>query len=116
VKLGRLVDDGVHRQGHEVAEHDLQHRSRPRHRGADRHVGHALLADRRVEHAGGAVFLMQAAGEAEGAAAGADVLSQQPDQLVARHLLVERMVDRPAEGGRLLRRRLGRAHGTTASE
>ena len=49
--LRRLVDQAVHRQRHEVAEHDLDDRAQPGDGRAERRAGHRELGDRRVEDA-----------------------------------------------------------------
>ena len=50
-RLRRLVDEAVHRERQEVAEHDLDHRAQPAHGAAEGGAGERELGDRRVEHA-----------------------------------------------------------------
>ena len=51
VRLRRLVRELVHDERQEVAEHDVDDRAQPGHRGTDAEAGDAGLGDRRVEHA-----------------------------------------------------------------
>ena len=114
-ELGRLVEDLVEADPHEVDEHQLGDRPQARggrtHRGADE----ARFADRRVEHPGRSELRMQAFGDAERAAPGillarragaaGDVLAHQDDPGIAGHLLGQRLVDRLSKG-KLSRHRL----------
>ena len=52
---------------------------------ADRGGDDAALGDRRVEHAGLAIFLLQAGGDPEDAAEIADILAEHDDVRIARH-------------------------------
>ena len=91
--LRRLVDQAVHREREKVSEHDLEHGSHPRDRRAVGGAGHRQLGDRRVEDALGAVLLVQAGRDREDATGERDVFAEQDHALVARELLVERVVN-----------------------
>jgi len=60
---------------------------------ADGHAGDHAFGERRVLHAVAAEALLQAGGGAEHAAVGADVLADQDDVRIARHLGGQRHVD-----------------------
>ena len=98
VRLGGLVDELVHHQRQEVAEHEVDHRTHAGHGGADRHAGEAGFADGRVAHPFGAELLDQAGEHLEGGAGLGDVLAQDEHARVAAHLLGERLVDGLGEG------------------
>jgi hypothetical protein len=51
VDLGRLVDQLVHDDGQEIAEHDVDDRPQTGHGGADAEAGEAGFRDRRVDDA-----------------------------------------------------------------
>ena len=92
--LRRVVDELVGRKRQEVEEHDLDDRSQPRHRGADRRAHEGALADRRVAHAYWSEAIEQAARREERAAGARDVLAEEHDRRVAVHLLGDRVGDR----------------------
>ncbi len=75
-RLRCLIDQRIHGQGHEVHEHDLDHRLESRHRGPDRHRGDGGFGDRRVTHAHRAKLIEQTTGRLEGAASCRNVLAQ----------------------------------------
>ena len=62
VRLGRLVDELVERERHEVHEHDLDDRAKAGLRGADRDAADRGLADRRVADTLGAELLREPGG------------------------------------------------------
>ena len=95
--LRRLVDQAVHRQGEEVAEHDLQHGALPRDRRAERRARHRQLGDRRVEDALRPVLLVEPGRGREHASGDGDVLAEEDDTVVAGELLVERVANRVSE-------------------
>src|SRR3954454_14001335 len=96
-ELRGLVDERVHRQRHEVPEHDLEHGPQPGDRRAVGGAGERQLGDRRVEDAVGAEALLQAARYGEHAPGQRDVLAEEDHALVALELLGERVADRVAE-------------------
>ena len=96
-ELRRLIDKAVHRQGHEVAEHDLDDRAQPGDGRAERRTGHRELRDRCVEDALLAVLLVQPGSRHEDTARGRHVLPEEDDRRVALDLLVERVANRRAE-------------------
>ena len=98
--LRRLIDDRVHRERQEVAEHDLDNGTQPVHRRAKCGAGQSELRDGRVEDALWAVLLVEARRRREDAAGHGDVLAEEDHPLVERKLLVERVPDRGAEGDR----------------
>ena len=68
VRLRRLVDELVEREREEVDEHDLDDRTKPRLRCADRDAADRGLADRRVAHALGAELVREARRRSPGTA------------------------------------------------
>ncbi len=98
--LRRLIDDAVHREREEVAEHDLDDGTQPGHRRAERGAGERELRDGRVEDALRAVLLVEAGRRGEDAAGRGNVLAEEDHTLVEGELLVERVPDRGAEGDR----------------
>ena len=96
-ELRGLIDEAVHRQRHEVPEHDLEHRPQPGDRGAVGHPGQGELGDRRVEDPFGAELLGQPGRGLEHAAGGGDVLAEEHDGRIALDLLGDRVADRGAE-------------------
>ena len=110
-ELRGLVDEAVHRQAHEVAEHHLEHRTQAGDRGAVRGAGERELGDRRVEHPLGPEPLQQIGGHLEHPAGRGDVLAEEHDGGVALELLGERVADRVSELERRSRPVLGRALG-----
>ena len=96
--LGGLVDERVHRQAHEVAEHDLDDRAQSADGRAERRARERELGDRRVEHARLAEALLDPRGDREHAALlGGNILAEEHDGLVALHLLDDRLADGGAE-------------------
>ncbi len=96
--LRRLVDEAVHREGEEVAEHDLDDRSEAAHCRPEGRAGERELGDWRVEDALRAVLVVEAGRSREDASGGGDVLAEQDHALVRGQLFVERITDRGAEG------------------
>ena len=96
--LRRLVDEAVHRERQEVAEHDLDDRPEAVHRRAERRARERQLGDRRVEDALRAVLVVEARRRREDAAGDGDVLAEEDHALVGGELLVERVADRGAKG------------------
>ena len=82
VYLRRDVDDLVDGKEAEVDGHELDDRPQTAHRGADAAADDDRLRDRRVAHALVAELLEKAAGDAVGAAVGADVLAHEDDVLI----------------------------------
>ena len=95
--LRHLIDDAVHREREEVAEHDLEDRSQPRDRRAVGGTGQRQLRDRRVEDACRPVLLVQPRRDREDAAGDRDVLAEEDHALVPLELLVEGLPDRVPE-------------------
>ena len=92
--LRHLIDDAVHREREEVAEHDLEDRPQPRDRSAVGGARQRELRDRRVEDARRPVLLVQPRRDREDAAGDRDVLAEEDHALVAFELLVEGLPDR----------------------
>ena len=95
--LRRLVDDAVHHQRQEVAEHDLDHRTEPGDRGPEGRPGERELRDRRVEHPLAPVLLVQTRRHGEHSACEGHVLAEEDHAVVGGQLLVERLADGGAE-------------------
>ncbi len=116
-QAGGLRHDLVVGRIHVIGELDLDAGPQAIGRHADGDADDAELADRRVEAAVGAVFLLQALGAAEHAAEIAHVLAEHDDVLVARHRHVHRVADRldhgPARHRSGLRLLLRIRHGTS---
>ena len=113
VRLGGLVDELVHHQRQEVAEHDVDDRPHAGHGGAHTQAGDAGLRDRRVDHSIGAELVDQAGQHLERRSRLGHVLADHEHPLVAPELLGQRLVDRLAEGdlaggGGVRRRHAGR--------
>src|SRR5207302_3342229 len=96
-ELRGLVDEAVHRQSHEVAEHDLEDGSQPGHRGPIRCARERQLGDRRVEHALRPESLEKLGGDLEHAARGRDVRAKEHYGGIALELLGEGVANRNAE-------------------
>jgi hypothetical protein len=92
-----LVHERVHRQRHEVAEHDLDHRPQAGHGAAERGARQRELGDGRVDHAAGAEALPESRRDGEHAAGGGHVLAEEEHALVALELVGQRLADRGAE-------------------
>ena len=75
--LGGLVDELVHADGEEVAEHQLGYGPQARGRRADGAAYYRALGDGRIAHALGAELVEHAHGHAEAAAELADVLAEE---------------------------------------
>ena len=87
----------VHRQRHEVAEHDLEDRPQPGHGGAEGGAGERQLGDRGVEDAVVAEALLEARRDREHAARERRRPRRRRRPLVALHLLGDRVADRDPE-------------------
>ena len=98
VGLGRRVDHVVDRLHRKVPRHELADRPQTGERGADGETGETHLGDGRVDDAVAAVLLKEAARDLVGALVLADLLANQKDGRVARHLLVDRRVERVTHG------------------
>ena len=96
-ELRGLVDEAVHRQGHEIAEHHLDHGTQARDRGAIGGAGERQLGDRCVEHPLGPKSSQQIGGRLEHPAGRGDVLAKEHHGGVALELLGERVADRDSE-------------------
>jgi hypothetical protein len=88
------VREHVEAAGDEVDELNLGDRTHAHVRSTDRRADDRGLGDRRVDHAGFAEALLEAFGHLERAAIDTDVLAEDKDPLIARHLLEERLPDR----------------------
>ena len=95
--LRRLVDEAVHRERQEVAEHDLDHGTESGDRRSERGPGERELRDRRVEDALPPVLLVQPRGHGEHATRERDVLAEEDDAIIRGQLLVERLAQGGAE-------------------
>src|SRR6202022_3032708 len=80
----------------EVNGHQLDHRTQPEHRGADRSADDYLLGDWSVNHALRPELVEQAFGHAICAAERSDVLADEEDGFVALHLFGQRLAQRHA--------------------
>ena len=96
--LGEFVRDVVEAHREEIREHDLGDRLQPGHRRAHRGAKDRLLGNRAVFHAALAELLEQPDGRLEHAAGLADVLAEEDDVGIARHLLRDAAGDRLAIG------------------
>ena len=96
--LRRLVDEHVHGEREEVAEHDLDDGAQTRDGRPERSAGEGELRDRSVEHPLRPVLLVQTGRRREDAAGDGDVLAEEDHALVGSELLVERVADSGAEG------------------
>jgi hypothetical protein len=92
--LGRLIDDLLHCQRHEVGELQLEHRLHAGNGRADGRTRNAELADRRVDDALRAETMDEVARHTECAAVDADVLAEQENPLVRLHRLGKPFADR----------------------
>ena len=92
-QLRGLVDEAVHRQPHEVTEHDFDDGSQSGRRGAVGGAGERQLGDRRVEHALGPEPLEKLGGDLEDTARGGHVLAEEDHRGIALELLGERVAD-----------------------
>ena len=93
VDLRDLADDLVVGGKDEIGELDLDHRALPIERSAYPNANHASLGQGRVDDALRSVFLAQALGGLEHAAARPDVVADQQDGFVAGHFFVERLAE-----------------------
>src|SRR4029079_17886008 len=87
----------IERRVDEVRELDLGDRQEPVERHPDRDPDDAGLGQRRIDHALLSALGHEPLGDLEHAAAGADVLTDQHDAVVGRHLVVEGVPDRGDE-------------------
>lgn len=97
-QLGQVRHDLVERRVHEAVELDLDDGPVAAHGQADGRAHDAGLGQRGVEHPVLAELGLQAVGDAEHAAEGADVLAHEQDLGVVGQGTVQAAVDRPAEG------------------
>ena len=97
VHLRGLVDQLVHDQRQEVAEHDVDDRPHAGHRRADADAREACLRDRRVDHALRPELLDEPEQHLERRAGLGHVLADHEDARIAPQLLAQRLVDRLAE-------------------
>src|SRR5947209_13485620 len=93
VNLGGLVDDLVHGEGHEVAEHDLDDGAHSCHRQAHADAGYTRLGNRTIQYPLRSESVVEALGQLVDPTGTADVLTNQDDSFVARHLLMHRLID-----------------------
>src|SRR6056297_333452 len=89
VHLRHLIHDLFHRDAHEIREHELDDRPRPRRRRAGRRAHEAGLADRRIPDPLLAELFVEAARYLEDAAEEPDVFAHQVDVLVALEFFAE---------------------------
>jgi len=101
--LRRLTDDLVERRIDEVGKLDLGDRPHALHRESDRNADDAGFGQRRVEHALGPEFFLQAFGQQEHIAARADVFAHQQRAFVGG----QRVAQRRAHGFRVVHHRHG---------
>ena len=94
MRLGRLVDELVERERHEVHEHDLDDWANAGLRGSDRNAADRGLADRRVADTLGAELLREPGGRTPRPTL-RYVLSEDQHPGVGPHRLCERARDRP---------------------
>ena len=97
-RLGRGIDELIHRLHGEVERHELDDRLEPGERRADAEPGHGVLGDRGVDHARSAEFLQQTLGDLVGALILGDLLADDEDVLVAAHFLRHGVAQRFAHG------------------
>ena len=83
----RLIDDLIEAAGDEVGKLHLGDRPVTTERRADADAHDGRFGDRRVDHAHLAELVIEALGDAECAAVGADILAQDEDLRIAPHLL-----------------------------
>ncbi len=105
-----LVDDLIHDERQEIAEHDVDDRTQTGHRRADAEAREARLGDRGVDDALRSELLDQPLHDLERGARFGDIFAKQDDPRVAAHFLRKRLADRVAEadlpnGRRSLRHR-----------
>jgi hypothetical protein len=94
VGLGRLVDQRIHRQRHEIHEHDFNYGLEAAERGANGGGNDRGFGNRRIAHALRAESIQQAAGGLERAAGTGNILSQQYDARIGLHAVAQRQRDR----------------------
>ena len=92
--LGHLRDDLVEGRVDEIRELDLGDRAQAVHRHSDRHPENPDLVQRRVDHPLRSEPAEQSFRRPEDPAVAADVLPEDADRRVPRHLRRERVVDR----------------------
>ncbi len=97
-RLGRGIDDLVHRLHGEVEGHEFDDRLQPRHRRTNADAGKAVLGDRRIDHALGAEFLQQALRDLVGALIFGDLLAHHEHIRVPTHFLGHGVAQRLADG------------------
>ena len=106
-QLGRLVHDLVEADPEEIIEHQFRHRPQPGDRGPGGRADERRLADRCVQNPVRAILSEQALGDAHHAAPGVllpagflaagNILADQHDARIARHLVIDCFVDGLAE-------------------
>jgi len=89
-QFGRVIDDLIHGDRHEIHEHDFRDRPIAHQGRADGRPEDGLFGDRRGTDACGAIFGRQSLRRGEHAAALCigDILAEQNDALIRRHRLV----------------------------
>jgi hypothetical protein len=92
-RLGDLIDDLVHTDRQKVGEHDFDDGPKAFHCRTQRQPDDGRLTDRRIFHPAVAEGLQQSARPAKRAPRRADVLADDEDLFVPRHLFVQRFVD-----------------------
>ena len=97
-RLGRRIDQLVHRLHGEIEGHELDDRLQAGERRADAQAGKAVLGDRRVDHALVAELLQQSLRDLVGALIFGDLLAHHEHVLVAPHLLGHGVAQRFAHG------------------
>ena len=89
----RLIDDLIEAADDEVGELHLGDGPIATQRRADADADDGRFGDRRVDHAHLAELVVEALGDAERAAVGADILAQHEDLRIAPHLLDQRLAN-----------------------
>ena len=89
MNLGGLIHHLVHREGQEVAEHDVDHRAHAGHRRADTYAGETSFGDGRIDDAVGAEFFDESGEDFERCAGLRDVFAEDADAGIAAHLFGE---------------------------
>jgi hypothetical protein len=97
-RLGRGVDDVVHRLHGEVEGHELDDGLQTAKGRADAEAGEAVLGDRRVDDPLGAELVQQSLGHLVGALVFGDLLAHDEDGVIAAHLLGHGIAQRFADG------------------
>ena len=106
-RLGRGVDDLIHRLHGEVEGHELDNRAQTAKGRANTDPGKAMFGDRRVDHPFGAEFVQHPLGDFIGALVLRDFFAHEEDIFVAAHLFGHGITQRFADGLLLHRRAFG---------